>query len=66
MTNPIIPETEWRCNRCGSSDVSQEYTSLIPMNYSGDVTDLISDPQESDCYWCDSCDDECDPVQVVV
>jgi len=52
----------WKCDRCGSFEVQQEYSIMLDMNTDG-WEKGIEDAYETDFYWCQACDDECDPVR---
>jgi hypothetical protein len=57
MKNP------WKCEKCGSEKVSQEWSAFLPMN--GPELDLMGAEWHEglDSFWCDECDDTCEPIQ---
>ena len=57
----------WKCDKCGSTDVHSEWALMRPMNDAPHKRDGIIEEWlsagESGFYWCQACDDECDPVR---
>lgn len=53
----------WVCDICGSSKVSQEWATLLPMNEDGGWEESFSNSFANDFYWCEECDEECSPVR---
>ena len=54
-------ENPWKCEKCGSEKVSQEWSAFLPMNA---PTNVPYDWHEGmDSYWCDECDDTCEPIR---
>ena len=52
----------WKCDRCGSEEVQQEYAIMLDMNTEG-FEKSIEDCYETDFYYCTQCDDECNPIR---
>ena len=55
----------WKCDKCGSEEVQQEYAFMRPMNNKND-SDYLDDAinaWQNDFYWCVDCDEECDPIR---
>ncbi len=55
----------WKCDKCGSTDVHSEWAFMRPMNdpdASPKYRPLL-DAGESGFYWCQACDEECDPIR---
>ena len=54
----------WKCDKCGSEEVQQEYAFLRSMN---DTDSEYWDPEinawKNDFFWCVDCDEECSPIR---
>lgn len=57
MDNP------WKCDKCGSEKVSQEWGVMLPMNEDNGWEDGITNSFSNDAYWCDDCDEDCSPIR---
>ena len=69
----------WKCDKCGSDEVQQEYAFLRSMNdtdseycldireeNSSNCLDIIDDAinaWKKDFFWCVDCDEECSPIR---
>jgi len=54
----------WKCENCGSTDVHAEWAFMHPLNEEIDYEEVaVRGAGESGFYWCQACDDECDPVR---
>ena len=53
---------DWKCDKCGSKEVQQEYSIMLDMNKDG-WEKGIEDCYETDFYWCVDCDEECSPIR---
>ena len=54
----------WICDKCGSFDVHSEWAFMRPMNEEINWEDVTEHGAgESGFYWCQACDEECDPVR---
>jgi len=57
----------WTCNLCGSQDVEQEFSTMLPMNpkfefYGMEVKHALCQ-YGMDFYWCNDCNTQVDPVR---
>ena len=49
----------WVCDTCGSTEVSQGYNLMLPINQSSyGLLDYV-DGEWDDYYWCSECQDDC-------
>jgi len=54
----------WKCDKCGSKEVQQEYAFMRPMNENGsDYVDDAMNAWQNDFFWCEDCDEECNPIR---
>ena len=53
---------DWKCDKCGSKEVQQEYSVMLDMN-TDEWEHGIEDLYEVDFYWCVDCDEECSPIR---
>ena len=54
---------DWKCDKCGSKKVQQEYSVMLPMNSEDGWEQAIENCYGNDFYWCTECDEECDPIR---
>ena len=54
-------ENPWKCEKCGSEKVSQEWSAFLPMN--GREPDVPEWNEGLDSFWCEACDDTCEPFR---
>lgn len=55
----------WKCDKCGSDEVQQEYGFLRSMN-DKDSTEYCDDAinaWKNYFFWCVDCDEECSPIR---
>ena len=57
MKNP------WKCNKCQSTNVSQEWSAFLPMNLPAEAWGDLAWEEGLDSYWCEECEDACDPIR---
>ena len=53
----------WICEKCGSKEVQQEFSVMLPMNSEDGWEQAIENCYGNDFYYCEQCDDECDPIR---
>ena len=53
----------WKCDKCGSEEVQQEYSVMVSMNSEDGWGDAIENCNSTDFCWCPECDDECFPIR---
>ena len=58
---------DWKCDKCGSKEVQQEYGFMRPMNEKNN-SDYLEDAINAwhwhrNFFWCVGCDDECSPIR---
>ena len=54
---------DWKCDKCGSKEVQQEYSVMLPMNSEDGWEQAIENCYGNDFYWCEDCELECDPIR---
>lgn len=52
----------WKCDRCNSTEVEQEFIVMLPMNRDSKLEEVVDFIQAKDFFWCTECEDECDPI----
>jgi ribosomal protein L37AE/L43A len=52
-------ENPWKCEKCGSEKVSQEWSAFLPMNER--EPDVPEWNEGLDSFWCEACEDTCEP-----
>ena len=59
MKNP------WKCEKCGSTNLDQEWVFYAPMNEQADLdwVQFSSGATQNDFYWCKDCEEECSPIR---
>ena len=54
------------CDKCGSNDIHQEASIMLPINdFAGPLKEynkILEDLEWQDHYWCKKCDDECHTI----
>lgn len=54
----------WKCNKCGSFDIEQEWVFFRPMNCDYDDRHFeVEKAYENEFFWCPNCDDETTPIK---
>ena len=53
----------WKCDKCGSKEVQQEFSVMLPMNSEDGWEQAIENCYGNDFYYCEQCDDECNPIR---
>ena len=53
----------WICDKCGSEEVQQEYSVMLPMNSEDGWEQAIENCYATDFFWCEDCDEECSPIR---
>ena len=53
----------WKCDRCNSTEVEQEFIVMLPMNRDSKLEEVVDFIQAKDFFWCKECEDECDPFR---
>ena len=43
---------DWKCDKCGSKEVQQEYSVMLPMNSEDGWEKAIENCYGNDFYWC--------------
>lgn len=49
----------WHCDICGSTDITQECMTMVPMNSPTAPSVKLT---ALDHFWCPTCEDECHPI----
>jgi hypothetical protein len=58
-----MDENSWKCEKCGSTRVDQEWTFYAAMNEQADDNKDLEGAIPRNYYWCNDCEDECNPNQ---
>ena len=55
----------WKCDKCGSEEVQQEFFVMLPMNSEDGWSRLecLEQVHGNDFFWCVDCDEECSPIR---
>ena len=62
-----MKENPWKCHKCGSTNLDQEWQFMAPMNEEDHEDEhaegLVAGACQTDFYWCNECDEETDPIR---
>ena len=59
-----MKENPWKCEKCGSTNLDQEWVFYAPMNEQAEaMVDAASEASKNDFYWCKDCEEECSPIR---